>query len=100
MHELRFLAAIVQTAILLASASARILDESKYPDLKGQWDRVGVPNWTPAGTPPLAPQYQAVFEANPAHMKNRGARGLPSPYFLPPGTPLNINLYYPIETIV
>src|SRR6266581_304935 len=78
MHELRLLAAIALTAGLMASASARILDESKFPDLKGQWDRVGVPNSTPAGTPPLTPEYQAVYEANRADMKNGGAGGVPS----------------------
>jgi hypothetical protein len=44
MQDLRLLAAIALMAGLMASASARALDESKYPDLKGQWDRVGVPN--------------------------------------------------------
>ena len=68
MHELRLLAAIALTAGLMVSASARILDDSKFPDLKGQWERVGVPNWTPAGTPPFTPEGRAVYEANRADM--------------------------------
>ena len=53
-------------ALVMASAGAEAFDESKYPDLKGQWERVGVPNWTPAGKPPLTPEYEAVYEANRA----------------------------------
>jgi hypothetical protein len=100
MHELRLLAAIALTAALLTPASARILDESKFPDLKGQWDRVGVPNWTPAGTPPFTSQYQAVFEANRADMKNGGAGGVPSQYCYPQGMPMMMNLYDPMEIAV
>jgi len=100
MHEFRLLAAIALTAGLMASASARILDESKFPDLKGQWDRVGVPNWTPAGTPPFTPEYQAVFEANRADMKNGGAGGVPSQYCYPQGMPMMMNFYDPMEIVV
>jgi hypothetical protein len=100
MHELRLLAAIALTAALLTPASARILDESKFPDLKGQWDRVGVPNWTPAGTPPFTPEYQAVFEANRADMKNGGAGGVPSQYCYPQGMPMMMNFYDPMEIVV
>jgi len=39
MHDFRLLAALAFTAALMASASARMLDESKSPDLKGQWER-------------------------------------------------------------
>jgi hypothetical protein len=40
-------------ALLIAPGSAAAFDDSKYPDMKGQWDCVGVPNWTPAGKPPF-----------------------------------------------
>src|SRR4051794_388429 len=49
--------------LLLAPTGAAALDETKYPDLKGQWDRVGPPNWTQAGPPPITPEYQKVYEA-------------------------------------
>src|SRR5215470_8784111 len=67
-------------AFVMASAGAEAFDESKYPDLKGQWERVGVPNWTPAGKPPLTPEYEAVYEANRADMRNGGAGNVPSQY--------------------
>ena len=100
MHELRLLAAIALTAGLMASASARILDESKFPDLKGQWDRVGPPNWTQAGPPPLTPEYQKVYEANRADMVRGGAGGVPSQYCLPQGMPMMMNLYDPVEFVI
>ena len=41
-------------ALMAAHSAARAFDESKYPDLKGQWVRNGNPNWVPvAGPAPL-----------------------------------------------
>jgi|GraSoi2013_100cm_1033763.scaffolds.fasta_scaffold215057_1 hypothetical protein len=47
-------------AFVMASASAEAFDESKYPDLKGQWERVGrwiwgSALWTPNGLAPAEP---------------------------------------------
>jgi len=84
----------------MAPADAAAFDESKYPDLKGQWDRVGVPNWTPAGRPPLTPEYQAVYEANRADMVNGGAGGVVSQYCFPQGMPMMMNMYDPMEIVV
>jgi len=52
----------IAAALVISSAGAEAFDEAKYPDLKGQWERIGVPNWTPAGKPPLTPEYEAVYE--------------------------------------
>ena len=84
-------------AFVMASAGAEAFDESKYPDLKGQWERVGVPNWTPAGMPPLTSEYEAVYEANRADMRNGGAGNVPSQYCFPQGLPMMMNLYDPME---
>src|SRR5262245_44069029 len=84
----------------MASAGAEAFDESKYPDLKGQWERVGVPNWTPAGKPPLTPEYEAVYEANRADMRNGGAGNVPSQYCFPQGMPMMMNLYDPMEIAI
>ena len=65
MNDTQLMAAIALTAaLLIAPAGAAVSDDSKYPDMKGQWDRVGPPNWTPAGKPPFTPEYQAAYEAN------------------------------------
>src|SRR5207302_6558457 len=101
MNDTRLLGALALTvALLLAPGGALAHDESKYPDLKGQWDRVGVPNWTPAGPPPLTPEYQAVYEANRIDMRNGGAGGVPSQYCFPQGVPMMMNIYDPMEIVI
>jgi hypothetical protein len=88
-------------AIALSSWSAQALDESKYPDFKGQWVRVGNPNWGPvAGKPPLTPEYQKVFEANIEDLKNGGPGDVPSWACIPQGMPMMMNLYDPMEIVV
>src|SRR5262245_4254365 len=101
MNEMRLIAAIaLAAALLIAPAGVAALDDSKYPDMKGQWDRVGPPNWTPAGKPPFTPEYQAVYEANRADMANGGAGGVPSQYCFPQGMPMMMNIYDPMEIVV
>ena len=105
MNERSFVAAIAPAlaliaTLLLAPTTAAALDESKFPDLKGQWDRVGPPNWTQAGPPPLTPEYQKVYEANRADMVRGGAGGVPSQYCLPQGMPMMMNLYDPVEFVI
>src|SRR5262245_8653944 len=61
-------------AVLCASLTgAPALDETKYPDWKGQWVRADGAEAAPWGArkprgldpqPPLTPEYQARFEAN------------------------------------
>ena len=101
MNAHRPIGAIVLTILLLTvSTGASALDESRYPDLKGQWDRIGPPNWTPAGTPPFTPEYQAVYEANRADMRNGGPGGVPSAYCFPQGMPMMMNIYDPMEIAI
>jgi len=105
MNERSFVAAIapalaLMATLLLAPTTAAALDESKFPDLKGQWDRVGPPNWTQAGPPPLTPEYQKVYEANRADMVRGSAGGVPSQYCLPQGMPMMMNLYDPVEFVI
>jgi hypothetical protein len=57
------LGAIALGAALAATmGAAGAFDDSKYPDLKGEWNGTGGNKWpTPA---PLTAEYQAIFEAN------------------------------------
>jgi hypothetical protein len=101
LNDRRFVGAIALTvALLIAPAGARAFDETKYPNLKGQWDRIGPPNWSPAGKPPFTPEYQAIYEANRADMVNGGAGGVPSQYCFPQGMPMMMNIYDPMEFVV
>ena len=45
MNDRRFIAALAAVAALLPGlAAAASLQDPPYPDLRGQWERVGVPN--------------------------------------------------------
>jgi len=93
---------VIALAAALTVTAAQASDESKYPDFKGQWHRVGAPRWVvPGGAPPpLTPEYQAVFEANKAEMAAGGMGNVPSWYCLPQGMPMMMNIYDPMEVIV
>jgi hypothetical protein len=95
-------AAALAGALLMTLSGAHALDESKYPDFKGQWNRVGNPNWAPAGAPrpPLTPEYQKIYEANRADMLNGGPGDVPSWACIPQGMPMMMNIYDPMEIVI
>src|SRR5262249_51166516 len=65
---------VVLIGVLCATLNGvRALEETQYPDWKGQWvraDSAEIALWDPrkpwglGQQPPLTPEYQAVFEAN------------------------------------
>ena len=89
-------------ALGVAIGDAQAWDDAKYPDMKGQWVRVGNPNWAPAGAPrpPLTPEYLAVYNANRAEMAAGGPGDVPSWYCLPQGMPMMMNIYDPMEIVI
>jgi hypothetical protein len=88
-------------ALLLAPCGAQAFDESKYPDLKGQWERVGAPRWVERGQKaPLTPEYQAINEAQLADQAAGGQGNWPSSFCIPQGMPAIMNLYDPMEIVV
>jgi hypothetical protein len=88
-------------ALLTAIPAARAFDESKYPDLKGKWERDRAPRWVPAGeTAPLTAEYQAIFDANLADQALGGHGTEPSFACLPPGMPRIMLVYEPMEIVV
>ena len=82
-------ATALAAALMMTIGGAAAFDDSKYPDLKGQWrrtgravqsDRIGAPfdPSKPFGRgeqAPLTPEYQAIYEANLADME-RGGQGI------------------------
>jgi hypothetical protein len=85
---------------------ARAFDETKYPDLKGQWVGVGVnvdSPWDPTNPAgrgqraPLTPEYQAIFEAT---LARNAEIGQPPDTCIPPGMPRAMIGYRPMEIIV
>ena len=90
--------AIVLMAALCATiAGVQAWDDSKYPDLTGQWVRAegarGVGRYDPTKPPargqeaPLTAEYQAIYEANLADQAQGGQGVDPTYRCLSPGMP-------------
>jgi hypothetical protein len=95
------------TAMLMAVAGARAFDESKYPDLSGQWKRPpGVSNQYDISKPrtaeeaPLTPEYQKIFEANLKDQAEGGQGTDPTYVCIPDGMPRAMNVIFPMEIVV
>jgi hypothetical protein len=113
-------AAALAATLLMMIGSAAAFDETKYPDLKGQWRRfnnfgllaggAGGLRWdeskppkpTPSlgQEPPLTPEYQAIYEANLADMVAGGQGNQPTYTCVSPGMPRVMIGYSPIEFVV
>jgi hypothetical protein len=98
--------------LCLAHSGAQAFEDSKYPDLHGQWVRAVAPGVSdeprfdphkppgPGQEPPLTAEYQAIFEAN-LREREAGVPGTwPGPSCLPPGMPAQMTAYRPLEFIV
>jgi hypothetical protein len=107
-------ATALAAALMMTIGGAAAFDDSKYPDLKGQWrrtgravqsDRIGAPfdPSKPFGRgeqAPLTPEYQAIYEANLADME-RGGQGIDPTYnCLSPGMPRVMLGYSQMEFVV
>src|SRR5258708_28471251 len=101
-------AGVAALAVTLGAASA--FDETKYPNLKGEWRRVAVSTgaarviqYDPSKLPglaqeaPLKPEYQAIHEANMADHAQGGQAGDPTALCLAPGLPRAMGAYAPME---
>jgi hypothetical protein len=93
---------MLAAALTLMPFGARALDDQpKYPDLKGQWQRIGPNRWESAtNKAPLTAQYRAVYEDNLARMEAGGVGDMASWYCLPQGMPMMMSLYDPMEIVV
>jgi hypothetical protein len=110
----RSLLAAIALAVLSAStAGAQIFDYSKYPDLKGQWNRFIVPGlpglpsfdqtrpWGFGQGAPLTPEYQAILKESIADQEN-GGHGNSSDHArcVAAGMPFMMVAFRPLEFIV
>jgi hypothetical protein len=107
------LAAIALAALSAATAGAQIFDYSKYPDLKGQWNRFIVPGlpglpsfdqtrpWGFGQGAPLTPEYQAILKESIADQEN-GGHGNSSDHArcVAAGMPFMMVAFRPLEFIV
>jgi hypothetical protein len=93
--------ALLAFALCVVASGAQAFDESKYPNLKGQWNRVGPPRWLARGEkPPLTPEYQAEYARILADQEAGGTGNWPSTFCIPQGMPAMMNLFDPMEIVV
>jgi hypothetical protein len=100
-------AAALATTMLAMASDAQAFDDTKYPNLKGQWRVVGGPMrfdiskpWGPGQQAPLVPEYQAIFEVNLKEQAEGGQGTTPTYTCLSPGMPRITNGYGQIEIVV
>jgi hypothetical protein len=101
-------AAAPAVALCTMMATAHAFDESKYPDLSGQWRRPeGVSNQYdidkprgPGEQPPLTAEYQKIFEAGLADQAEGGQGNDPTYVCIPDGMPRAMNVIFPMEVVV
>ncbi len=93
-------------ALSIAVCPARAGDDVKYPDLKGEWMRLGSGSFDP-GKPaglgqkaPLTAEYQAVLEASLAEQAAGGQGNNPMGECIPPGMPRTMIDYEGMELVV
>jgi hypothetical protein len=108
MHLRNSLWTLALTAALLAAfTAAQAADESKYPNLRGQWNTLS-PRGSfdpdkPRGTATLAPlteEYKKVYEQNVADQLGGGHGWETSYQCLPPGMPRAMIAYESMEVVV
>ena len=88
-----------------ASAAAQSSGDSKYPEWKGQWVRIGAGTYDPdkrsgGQPPPLTAEYEAIWEANRAEEVAGGRYYNPQSRCLPAGMPRMMVAFEPMEVIV
>src|ERR1700738_3719211 len=112
--------ALAAALLLMMVGGAAAFDETKYPDLKGQWRRAGNRGLLAGGAgglrydeskppaqtlslgqePPLTPEYQAIYDANLADMA-KGGQGIDPTYSCTsPGMPRVMIGYSSLEILV
>jgi hypothetical protein len=91
----------VGAALCAGMSDTLAFDDSKYPDFKGQWSRVGAPRWLKAGEKaPLTPEYEAINAAQTQDQKEGGPGNWPSSFCIPQGMPAMMNIYDPMEVVI
>jgi hypothetical protein len=100
------IALFVSASLAVSIATAHAWDDAKYPDWKGQWERIGSGVFDPskragrAQQPPLTPEYEAIWETNLAEEKAGGQSYNTMARCLPAGMPRTMVGYQPLEFIV
>jgi hypothetical protein len=87
-------------------AGAPAFDQTKYPDWKGQWVRIGAGTYDPTKKggreqePPLTPEYRAIWEENLAEEASGGQYYNTQARCISGGMPRMMIVYEPMEIII
>jgi hypothetical protein len=107
MLDRSLIGALALAALCAAVVDARAFDDTKYPDLHGQWRPVGGPMrfdtnkpWGQGQQAPLVGEYQAIFEANLADQAAGGQGTTPTFTCISPGMPRVTNGYGQMEVVI
>jgi hypothetical protein len=99
--------AITFGALLATIVCAQAFDDSKYPDLNGQWSRAHPRSqWDPSKPrglqqeAPLTAEYLAIFKSNLVELHSGNLGIDPQVYCFPSGMPRMMIAYEPIEITV
>lgn len=104
--------AIATAVLVIAAGHARAFDDSRYPNLKGQWNRYIVPNlpgqpsfdqtksWGFGQDAPLTREYKAVLEASMADQARGGQGNFTGSSCFAFGMPLMMAAFYPQEYVI
>jgi hypothetical protein len=112
MHYRSSIGAILLAALAMPTGDARALDDAKYPDWTGQWERFvvrglgGQPShdqtkpWGFGQQAPLTPEYQAVLAASIADQAKGGLGNFPTTLGRAAGMPNMMMAFGPLELII
>jgi hypothetical protein len=112
MHIRGLIGALFLAALAMPVGNARAFDDSKYPNLKGQWNRVIFPGlggqpsfdqskpWGYGQQAPLTPEYKAVMDASLADQAKGGQGNFTGYGCRPFGMPLMMVAFYPQEYVI
>jgi hypothetical protein len=99
--------ALAAALVAAPAAAQQPFDQSKYPNMAGQWQRVGPLGVFDSTKPPargqqapLTPEYQKIFEANLAEVAKGGFGDDPVYTCIPEGMPRAMNLVLPMEVVI
>jgi hypothetical protein len=105
---LRAVLGLTAAALVAGSVAAQQpLEENKYPNMAGQWLRVGALGVFDTAKPvgrgqqaPLTPEYQKIYDDNLAEVAQGGSGTDPVHSCIPEGMPRAMSLVLPMEMII
>jgi hypothetical protein len=112
MTHATLLGAVLLVAVGLTTTGVQAFDDTKYPNLKGQWNRAPVPGavgqptydpskpWGRGQQAPLTAEYEVIFQANLEDQAAGGQGIVPWGTCIANGMPAIMTVFQPMEIVV